>query len=91
MMSHLINSFYSLSAGVSGCSVAACKQYFTVTNLERPSGFPNIFQGACCIQSVFLASTSLMMHAFPSSALWLLSSLERGFWNLNANRCGRVY
>lgn len=69
-MSHLINSFYSLFAGVDECSGAVCKQFFTVTNLKRSSGLPNIFffQDACCIQSVFLASTRLTI-CMPSCHL----------------------
>lgn len=91
-MSRLINSFYSLSAGVSGCCGAACKQFFTVTNLERPSDFPNTFSG-CLLHTICLSGIykPYDLHAFPSSVIWLLSCLEKVFWNLNVNRCGRVY
>lgn len=91
-MSRLINSLYSLSAGVSGCSGAACKQFFTVTNFKRPRDFPNIFSG-CLLHTICLFGIykPYDLHAFSSSAIWLLSCLEKVFWNLNVNRCGRVY
>lgn len=89
----MINSFYSLFAGVSECSGAACKQFFTVTNLERSSGLPNIFFAGCLLHTICLFGIykPYDLHALPSSAIWLLSCLKKGVWNLNVNRCDRVH
>lgn len=91
-MSHLINSFYILSTEVSQCSGAACKQFFT-DKLKRNQVTFQIFFSWCLLNTICLFGIykPYDLHAFPSSAIWLLSCLEKVLWNLNVNRCGRVY